>query len=315
MLMMMSNSSSIAATKSITVRLSNSRSPAKVVASVIVDALLVERLDQRADAAVDFVAVHTGSHRPVQAASAWPRHCGAKAARRPLVKRRRPMASPSRRQRREVAAWRNRRQIAGQDRASSGGHRRRRPIRRTRSTCCARSQNNTLKLSQMADQKASILMGATFVVFSIAVSQALRRTPAVVARHARGVRLPQLAVRGARGAAAAERLAAARRRGATRCSSATSTISTRTRGPSTCSATCAADEAVFRSMLHDIYQNGQVLQQPQVPLPRLRLSAVRRRPGGHAGRVRGRVRGWPTPRPTRPLTAAMNGPIDTGLAR
>jgi hypothetical protein len=33
MLMMMSNSSSIAATKSITVRLSNSRSPAKVVAS------------------------------------------------------------------------------------------------------------------------------------------------------------------------------------------------------------------------------------------------------------------------------------------
>ena len=33
-------------------------------------------------------------------------------------------------------------------------------------------QNNTLKLSQMADQKASILMGASFVVFSIAVSRA-----------------------------------------------------------------------------------------------------------------------------------------------
>lgn len=33
-------------------------------------------------------------------------------------------------------------------------------------------QNNTLKLSQMADQKASILMGASSVVFSIAVSQA-----------------------------------------------------------------------------------------------------------------------------------------------
>ena len=32
-------------------------------------------------------------------------------------------------------------------------------------------QNNTLKLSQMADQKASILMGATFLVFSIAVSR------------------------------------------------------------------------------------------------------------------------------------------------
>ena len=34
------------------------------------------------------------------------------------------------------------------------------------STRCARSQLSTLPLSQMADQKASILMGASFVVFS-----------------------------------------------------------------------------------------------------------------------------------------------------
>ena len=34
-------------------------------------------------------------------------------------------------------------------------------------------QNNTLMLSNMADNKASILMGATFVVFSIAVSRSL----------------------------------------------------------------------------------------------------------------------------------------------
>ena len=34
-------------------------------------------------------------------------------------------------------------------------------------------QANTMALSQMADQKASILMGATFVVFSISVSRAL----------------------------------------------------------------------------------------------------------------------------------------------
>ncbi len=34
-------------------------------------------------------------------------------------------------------------------------------------------QGNTMALSQMADQKASILMGATFVVFSISVSRAL----------------------------------------------------------------------------------------------------------------------------------------------
>lgn len=35
------------------------------------------------------------------------------------------------------------------------------------------TQNNTLSLSQMADQKASILMGATFLVFSISVSRSL----------------------------------------------------------------------------------------------------------------------------------------------
>jgi len=35
------------------------------------------------------------------------------------------------------------------------------------------AQNNTLRLSQMADQKASILMGATFLVFSIAVGRSL----------------------------------------------------------------------------------------------------------------------------------------------
>lgn len=34
-------------------------------------------------------------------------------------------------------------------------------------------QVNTLALSQMADQKASILMGATFLVFSISISRAL----------------------------------------------------------------------------------------------------------------------------------------------
>jgi len=35
------------------------------------------------------------------------------------------------------------------------------------------AQLNTLTLSQMADQKASILMGATFLVFSLTVSRAL----------------------------------------------------------------------------------------------------------------------------------------------
>ena len=35
------------------------------------------------------------------------------------------------------------------------------------------AQLSTLKLSQMADQKASILLGATFLVFSLSVSRAL----------------------------------------------------------------------------------------------------------------------------------------------
>ncbi len=35
------------------------------------------------------------------------------------------------------------------------------------------AQMSTLKLSQMADQKASILLGATFLVFSLSVSRAL----------------------------------------------------------------------------------------------------------------------------------------------
>ena len=35
------------------------------------------------------------------------------------------------------------------------------------------AQRNTLTLSQMADQKASILMGATFVVFSLSIGRAL----------------------------------------------------------------------------------------------------------------------------------------------
>ena len=34
------------------------------------------------------------------------------------------------------------------------------------------NQQITMQLSQMADQKASILMGATFVVFTLAVGQA-----------------------------------------------------------------------------------------------------------------------------------------------
>ena len=130
--MMMSNSSSIAATKSITVRLSHSRSPAKRVASVDVDALLVERLDQRADAAVDFVAVHA-----VPISCAGGHACHAIAAEKrlgdPLVKRRSRWQAPREARRgaevAEPAADPDRR------RPMPGVARR---TRRKRSTCCAR---------------------------------------------------------------------------------------------------------------------------------------------------------------------------------
>ena len=62
-------------------------------------------------------------------------------------------------------------------------------------------QLDTLTLSQMADQKASMLMGASFVVFSIAVGRSLTGEVALVAGDPRALRLPQLAVRGDRGAA------------------------------------------------------------------------------------------------------------------
>ena len=61
------------------------------------------------------------------------------------------------------------------------------------------AQRITLTLSQMADQKASILMGAAFVVFSHFDRPRARRPLAVVAHDPGGFRLPQLAAGGAGG--------------------------------------------------------------------------------------------------------------------
>lgn len=121
------------------------------------------------------------------------------------------------------------------------------------------TQNNTLALSAMADQKASILMGATFLVFSLSVSRAFTvdlswsmmilagsafiSTMCAVMAVLPSVRKPQEKA-----------------------------------GPpnklffghfTTMDEECwtqevleqlRTDETVFRTMLHDIYQNGQVLQ-------------------------------------------------------
>jgi len=118
-------------------------------------------------------------------------------------------------------------------------------------------QNNTLMLSNMADNKASILMGATFVVFSIAVSRSLSgEVPwslavlaltsflsslfAVLAvlpsiRKPKGPIVPNILFFGHFADMDEDQW--------------TAEVLTR----------LERDETVYRTMLHDIYQNGQVL--------------------------------------------------------
>ena len=116
-----------------------------------------------------------------------------------------------------------------------------------------------LSLSQMADQKASILMGATFVVFTITVGQAARgQFPASL------MVLALFAFISAMLAVAA----------------VVPSIGGKTPGPDNPNllffgvfsklseqeftdqvlAELRSDEQVFRTMLRDVYQNGQVLQ-------------------------------------------------------
>lgn len=120
------------------------------------------------------------------------------------------------------------------------------------------AQVNTLMLSQMADQKASILMGATFLVFSIAVSRSLAgdlpwslallavfaflsSLLAVLAvlpsvkKPAGGIR-PNLMFFGHFSARDEDEWVG----------DVLEQLKT--------------DESVYRTMLHDVYQNGQVLQ-------------------------------------------------------
>ena len=119
-------------------------------------------------------------------------------------------------------------------------------------------QVNTMALSQMADQKASILMGATFLVFSIAVSRSLAGdlpwSLALLAVFAfLSSLLAVMAVIPSIGKPPPEakpnlvffgHFAERDEEEWTR----------------EVIAQFADDEAVYRVMLHDIYQNGQVLQ-------------------------------------------------------
>ena len=120
-------------------------------------------------------------------------------------------------------------------------------------------QNNTLKLSQMADQKASILMGATFVVFSIAVSRSLGGELSyplgILAVFAFFSSLCAVI-------AVVPRVSGSLPPGVRRNMMFFGHFHDLDEEEWTLGvlAELHADEGVFRLMLHDIYQNGQVLQ-------------------------------------------------------
>jgi len=120
-------------------------------------------------------------------------------------------------------------------------------------------QLNSLRLSQMADQKASILMGASFLVFSIAVSRSfsgslpwslglLALFAFLSALCAVMAVLPSLGL-SKRGGGARNLMFFGHFHDADEEEWMQEVL-----------ANLHADEAVFRLMLRDIYQNGQVLQ-------------------------------------------------------
>jgi len=122
------------------------------------------------------------------------------------------------------------------------------------------SIQSNLALSQMADQKASILMGATFVVFTIAVGQArsgaLTLSLAVLAMSAFlsalfAVYAVLPSVRPPKGGPVSN---------PNRLFFGHFTQLDEQEWTDGIIDTLKADETVFRTMLHDVYQNGQVLQ-------------------------------------------------------
>jgi hypothetical protein len=121
------------------------------------------------------------------------------------------------------------------------------------------SQQIGISLSQMADQKASILMGATFVVFTIAVNQAARSpvSPALVILAISAFVSAMLAVfaimpsiGGGKGGGGAPNILFFGHYTGKGEDAFVEEVLERLHDP----------ETVYRTMLRDIYQNGQVLQ-------------------------------------------------------
>ena len=124
------------------------------------------------------------------------------------------------------------------------------------------SQQNTLALSQMADSKASILMGATFLVFTIAVGQArsggLPYSLGVLALFA--FISAMCAVFAVLPSVSRPETARLNDGKANKMFFGHFTHLDEDEWTESVLADLRADETVFRAMLHDIYQNGQVLQ-------------------------------------------------------
>jgi hypothetical protein len=120
-------------------------------------------------------------------------------------------------------------------------------------------QQMELALSQMADQKASILMGATFLVFTISVGQAKNGSIpvalAVLAFFAFGSAMCAVF-------AVLPKISNAKSGvgGTNKLFFGYFTAMDEDAWTEQVLGDLKADETVFRAMLHDIYQNGQVLQ-------------------------------------------------------
>jgi Family of unknown function (DUF5706) len=117
-------------------------------------------------------------------------------------------------------------------------------------------QQMNLTLSQMADQKASILMGATFLVFTIAVGQAGRgsASAAILVLALFAFLSAMLAV-----FAILPSISAKRQASPNILFFGTFSAMTEVEFADAVLDEMYDDEATYRLMLRDIYQNGQVL--------------------------------------------------------
>jgi hypothetical protein len=124
------------------------------------------------------------------------------------------------------------------------------------------AQQINLALSQMADQKASILMGATFLVFTIAVGQARGGTlPVSLAVLALFAFISAMCAVFAVLPSVSSPASAKLNDGVpNKLFFGYFTHMDEGEWAESILDELHADETVFRTMLHDIYQNGQVLQ-------------------------------------------------------